>query len=632
MWRSKYKSKTRYAYGACKRRMKQVRAAKSSLDPTIAARSEPEITAPACSSTAAAEENIVFCASQTTMENTTVHLETQYVSQEEADATTEHRNVVRAKLASVSATQRKFELLQQAPAIATSSSAKFTIVQLHAINELLGYTVCQSCSATGVRIQESTALGLAVKLELVCPVCEVVTHTWSSPRKVDSNAFDVNLRAISAIRSIGKGQTALNDFWAVMNVSHRGLHHKTYQDHLKNTVSKSAAATAEKIYTESAAAVKSTYREMNPDFTKDVAVVYDGTWLKRGYSSHVGVGSVIEYDTGLILDAEVLSNLCHGCQTGPKLGEERYSEWHQNHECQKNTDANSGRMEVDAALAIFGRSLEKHDLRYTTLISDGDSRTFCALVEDKTYGFLPIKKEECLNHVQKRMGTALRKLLQNSDKPLGGKGRLTKVLIERLTGYYGWAIRSHSNDVEAMKRAVMATYYHVTSTDEDPKHDLCPGGPESWCRNKVADAKGQPQPKHKYSLPNYVAEAMLRVYERLSQTSLFERCLGAKTQNAAESFHSVLWALMPKEQHASLVSVQTALHEAVVRFNAGYARAHQEMSSAMNLQPAHLALRRASEKDSLRLHKATKRHSAKTEARQKRTLQHSTQDYAAGSF
>lgn len=110
----------------------------------------------------------------------------------------------------MSTTKIKFELPHQAHGTVTSSSAKFTIVQLDAINELLD-TVCQSCS-TGIRIQESTALGLAVKRELVCPVCEVVTHTWSSPRKVDSNAFDVNLRAISAIRSIGKGQTALNDF------------------------------------------------------------------------------------------------------------------------------------------------------------------------------------------------------------------------------------------------------------------------------------------------------------------------------------------------------------------------------------------------------------------------------------
>lgn len=111
------------------------------------------------------------------------------------------------------------------------------------------------------------------------------------------------------IRSIGKGETALNDFWVVMNVSHRGLHHNMYQEHLKNVVSKWAAASAEKIYTESITAVKSICKDMDPSFTKDVAVVYDSMWHKRGFSSHVSVGSMIEFDTGLILDTKC-STIC----------------------------------------------------------------------------------------------------------------------------------------------------------------------------------------------------------------------------------------------------------------------------------------------------------------------------------
>lgn len=47
---------------------------------------------------------------------------------------------------------------------------------------------------------------------------------------------------------------------------------------------------------------------------------------------------MIEYDIGFILDADVLSNLSLGRQTGPKPIEERYPERHQNLECQKNTD------------------------------------------------------------------------------------------------------------------------------------------------------------------------------------------------------------------------------------------------------------------------------------------------------
>ncbi|KAG0432333.1 hypothetical protein HPB47_020913, partial [Ixodes persulcatus] len=121
---------------------------------------------------------------------------------------------------------------------------------------------------------------------------------------------------------------------------------------------------------------------------------------------------------------------------------------------------------------------------------------------------------------------------------------------------------------------------------------------------------------------------MLPVYQRLSQVSLLQRCLGAKTQNASESFHTVLWSLMPKEQHASLIAVETALHEAVLRFNAGCYKATAEILVAVGLQPAHLALQRAAEKDALRLHKASKRHQEKLERRNKKKVRKNTSDYS----
>lgn len=128
-------------------------------------------------------------------------------------------------------------------------------------------------------------------------------------------------------------------------------------------------------------------------------------------------------------------------------------------------------MEVDAGLPLFKRSVSKHGLRQNTLVSDGDSSTFSALTE------------ECLNHVQKRMGSALRNMVQKSNKPLSRKGKLTKAFTEKLTDYCGWALRNNSRDVTAMQCAVMATYRDVTYTDQNPHHELCPEGAESWCRH-----------------------------------------------------------------------------------------------------------------------------------------------------
>ncbi|GBL99416.1 hypothetical protein AVEN_206816-1 [Araneus ventricosus] len=47
--------------------------------------------------------------------------------------------------------------------------------------------------------------------------------------------------------------------------------------------------------------------------------------------------------------------------------------------------------------------------RYTTVLSHGDSKSYHHLSELKVYGAnVKISKEECVNHVSKRLGTALR--------------------------------------------------------------------------------------------------------------------------------------------------------------------------------------------------------------------------------
>lgn len=120
-------------------------------------------------------------------------------------------------------------------------------------------------------------------------------------------------------------------------------------------------------------------------------------------------------------------------------------------------------MEASSILEMFLRSLKKYGLRYTSYIGDGDSKTFTKVVNSKPYGEDVITKKECVGHVQKRMGTRLRELVKKTvqeiivngkkiiKKILSGKGKLTAKLIDKLTVYYGLAIRRHSNSVENMK-------------------------------------------------------------------------------------------------------------------------------------------------------------------------------------
>ncbi|KAG0410805.1 hypothetical protein HPB47_012080 [Ixodes persulcatus] len=365
------------------------------------------------------------------------HLQPNFVLTEESR---ECAAAVRESLSSVSATERKMNLTGEGQKpVSAEPSDEYLVVQVAALNALLSETPCPKCLQPGVAVVQGTRLDLAVKMLLTCSTCGVVSNHWSSPRQEDSRAFEVNLKSMQAMKSVGKGATALTDFWSVMNVSYRGMHHKTFQGHLKSKFSPAADTAAAGVFTDAVNAVRKVYEEMNPTFTKNVAVIYDGTWMTRGHTSHIGVGTVIEYYIGLVLDSVVLSNLCHGCAVGPKPDAEGYSQWVQSHKCQRNTEVKSGRMEVEAALLLFGRSLAKNDLRYTNIVCNGDSRTFLAHSEDATYGFIPFEKEDCINHVQKRMGSALRALITKGKKgqPLGGRGGLTQELIKRLTSYYG---------------------------------------------------------------------------------------------------------------------------------------------------------------------------------------------------
>ena len=124
-------------------------------------------------------------------------------------------------------------------------------------------------------------------------------------------------------------------------------------------------------------------------------------------------------------------------------------------------------------------------------------KTFRHLSDLKVYDEdVALTKEECINHVAKRLGTSLRKLSMQTRKTgvtLGGRGegKLTQGAITKLSAYYGTAIRAHPNNVTDMQDAVLATFHHVSSTDGKPQHDIRPRGKGSWCSFQRALAEGK---------------------------------------------------------------------------------------------------------------------------------------------
>nr|XP_012230245.1 PREDICTED: uncharacterized protein LOC105676716 [Linepithema humile] len=151
---------------------------------------------------------------------------------------------------------------------------------------------------------------------------------------------------------------------------------------------------------------------------------------------------------------------------------------------------------------------------------------------------------------------------------LGGKGKLTNVLIKKLTKYYGLAIRRNIESVDDMAKAIM-TYYHLCSTNKKPMHENCSPGPDSWCRYHVAQASDT-NFDHPPALHPDVAKHLLPIYKDLSRKDLLERCLGGHTQNANESFNSTVWRLAPKHLHSGIKVIEIAAYIAAGVFNEGY--------------------------------------------------------------
>ena len=99
-----------------------------------------------------------------------------------------------------------------------------------------------------------------------------------------------------------------------------------------------------------------------------------------------------------------------------------------------------------------------------------------------------------------RMGTALRNLVATSKaqkQSLAGKGKLTQEKITKIQNYYGRAIKDNANDVDLMKKRIFAILFHMSSSNEHPKHTHCPPGAKSWCFWQRAAAKGEMPGSHK---------------------------------------------------------------------------------------------------------------------------------------
>ncbi|GFV48614.1 uncharacterized protein TNCV_5068991 [Trichonephila clavipes] len=455
------------------------------------------------------------------------------------------------------------------------------------------------------------------------------------------NSQDIKSKLVSAFLSIGRGHAAFETFSSVLNMP--TMDRKTFAKCMHNLSVKNKEM-KKKMLEMSRQAAREAHVKVDASLKNqeiiDVSVSYDGTWKKRGHTSNLGLGIIIDILSGLVLDFEVLSKYCQNCVVaGRDMGVDsaEFHIWQKGHadECDKNFDGTSGAMEMHAALIMWRRSISDCQMRFVSMLSDGDSNFFQFLSDNKMYGSdIKIEKEECLNHTAKRLGTSLRNKVKEwkvKKVTLGGRkqGSLTDKNITKLQIYYRKAIKDNVPDTDKMKTAIYASLMHFSSTDKKLMHGKCPEQESSWCFYKRAIPKNETPGSHSsmrtYLLPQ-VVEKIMPVYQRLASDTILERCAAGKTQNSNESLHCCIWRKCPKEVFVSKRGLGIAATDAIEKHNLGYVK-HLEAKEESCLNDS-FSLTIAERQDKRRI----SQNISMKQKKRKRNATNTNTAYSAGAF
>lgn len=134
-----------------------------------------------------------------------------------------------------------------------------------------------------------------------CPVDNIVSVS-SSLKISDEAGYGINMRVAKAFTSISKGFAAVEHFSMVTNMD-------CMSKHLYNKCSQRVLKLGKMSGIESLSQARdrvrqhclSEHKELKVDSVLDLAVSFDGSWHKRGFTSNYGVGSVIHVDTGIFM-------------------------------------------------------------------------------------------------------------------------------------------------------------------------------------------------------------------------------------------------------------------------------------------------------------------------------------------
>ena len=456
--------------------------------------------------------------------------------------------------------------------------------------------------------------GLQNFLLLKCTHCHRVTAEFPSTLPIGVSAIDsinskamrvkgrseINQRALMAVHSTSSSWEDFRLTCSLLDIKppHRTMSKTQLNKFMAASVTmanESMRIAGEQAY-QQAAAVDESSSEL-----RECAVSFDASWHRRGHYSNQGFAAAIETEFGKVLDYSLYDRVCYLCSKWPDSRRtscpEEYEEYWIAHKnlCTANYKGTSQAMESTGAIDVWKRSIEKHNLAYATYIGDGDSSSFKNLLQTDPYdGKVPIRKEECIGHVQKRLKKRLMKKVPGSTSLSQGKA-------DRIAHLYALVVVQH----RGKSAAEIHDGLQVLLSHTKEIHDHCPPGESSWCyfRKRVAkyDLEGGPTPpktREPYLSPSEFTRAV-EVFKVFGSLSFCANITMGKTQNSNESLHNMLWHNSPKSKHVGQKSLVASTALAVLSFNDG-ALSYSRVIEELGLSISHRTLLYLSRRDRIR--------------------------------
>lgn len=466
----------------------------------------------------------------------------------------------------------------------------YRVIDMTILDSIVSKLLCPNCQDYGINIHEDSSKrrGMSSCLTVECSKCGYSDNCYSS--KTVSNvvsvqgrtSYDINVRAVYAMRRCGVGLKGITKFCGMLNMP------PPITQHSYDIITKKLGTAAESIAKQS---MNHAINDLKTKEGTEITVSVDGTWQKRGFSSLNGVVAAVSVSTGKVIDVEIMSRHCKACIVHESLKSRNpldYDIWKNEHEkhCNLNYVGSAPGMEAAGAKNIFMRSESNYGVQYTTFIGDGDSKAFTEV--ENVYPGKKVIKYHCVGHYQKRVGNRLRKL-KTRVKGLGGrtkkvpervvdhrivkakvlKGRLTDSLIDTLQNYFGIALRSSHTTVPELRSALLASFFHVCSSEGRNFHTYCPKSSDSWCQYQRDQHNNTNLHKPGPGLDDDVIKEVKPIYSDLTKDQELSKCLHGQTQNANESFNATIWDRAPKANYCALSTLKLCVYDAVASYNYG---------------------------------------------------------------